>query len=372
MVRCFSTSSAPLTSSDSVDRLYARSLAKVARTEEEARPSSKDIVSFENHDEPYSFQRHIQLQPDYEKQPPPSTSIRPSQLTAILHRLPVPPDQTAFLPLDETLPIPLANLPPELLDPVFIHLDVRSIERFGSTCWRARYLTAVSNVWRKVGETVFKVPAMGVEKDAVRKYKGEWRTALVEEERIRMDGCYIAVCHYMWVERVEGRAECQSCRRRRSMGHRHAHECVYTYIMPLNLSHIPSLPPILPRRNGDLLPHDRSVRPHQHTQLTTSPSDVVPILRPSLRAKGLHFGRWRLIHSDSSPPARRARIVISDLLEPGADVPKYEFEMELALRETGRGKWNKLDILEYRSVNLESGEVLALSLKHQKPFYFSK
>lgn len=35
---------------------------------------------------------------------------------------------------------------------------------------------------------------------------------------------------------------------------------------------------------------------------------------------------------------RRAKIVITDLLEPGAVQPKYEFEMELELRETGRGR----------------------------------
>lgn len=108
-----------------------------------------------------------------------------------------------------------------------------------------------------------------------------------------------------------------------------------------------------------------------------SPSEVVPVLRPSLRDKGLHFGRWRLIRSDTvqadehktvddtigaaegaavngdrngtvkqptnghktkgkSKPL--ARIIVSDLLEPGLDSPKYEFEMELGLRETARGK----------------------------------
>lgn len=35
---------------------------------------------------------------------------------------------------------------------------------------------------------------------------------------------------------------------------------------------------------------------------------------------------------------RRAKVVITDLLEPGAVQPKYEFEMELELRETGRGR----------------------------------
>lgn len=136
-----------------------------------------------------------------------------------------------------------------------------------------------------------------------------------------------------------------------------------------------------------------------------SPSEVVPILRPSLRGKGLHFGRWRLIRPDAihnpkidpewvpskSGEKRPARIIVSDLLEPGVEDPKYEFEMELALRQTSRGRWvvvliaitattnafgcirwNKLDILEYRSINLTTGETLALSLKNQKPFFFSK
>ena len=33
--------------------------------------------------------------------------------------------------------------------------------------------------------------------ELVKRHDGEWRTVLVEEERIRMDGCYIAVSHYM-------------------------------------------------------------------------------------------------------------------------------------------------------------------------------
>lgn len=46
--------------------------------------------------------------------------------------------------------------------------------------------------------------------------------------------------------------------------------------------------------------------------------------------------------------------------------------MELNLKETQRGRWNKLDIENYRSINLVTDEVLGLGLKHQKPFYFSK
>lgn len=33
--------------------------------------------------------------------------------------------------------------------------------------------------------------------DLVERHDGEWRTTFIEEERIRMDGCYISVCHYI-------------------------------------------------------------------------------------------------------------------------------------------------------------------------------
>jgi F-box protein 9 len=106
------------------------------------------------------------------------------------------------------------------------------------------------------------------------------------------------------------------------------------------------------------------------------------MLKPTLRAKGLHIGTYTLAPIDNGPndsepdakatPRPNRRIIISELLEPGNPVPKYEFEMELSLRETSRGRWNKLDITSYQSVNLATGEVLGLALKHQKPFYFSK
>jgi len=125
-----------------------------------------------------------------------------------------------------------------------------------------------------------------------------------------------------------------------------------------------------------------AANPHiRHSwELTRSPSEVVPLLKPSLRAKGLHIGTYTLApvappaenSSDSKVKRLNRRIIISELLEPGNPAPKYEFEMELSLRETSRGRWNKLDITSYQSVNLATGEVLGLALKHQKPFYFSK
>jgi F-box protein 9 len=198
-----------LTVADNVDRLYARSVAKAAalalpKSGDET-PTSADVVSSAAPvEEPYSFQRHIQIHPDYERAiPPPHTPSvpSPSPLTALLQSLPIPADQTQFLPSDESLPTPISILPPELIDPILAHLDVASIERFALTCWRARYLTACADVWKGIAEGIYKGPAMVPEgwmaRELARRHKGEWRTTLVEEERLRMDGCYISVCHYM-------------------------------------------------------------------------------------------------------------------------------------------------------------------------------
>ncbi|ORY26145.1 hypothetical protein BCR39DRAFT_541958 [Naematelia encephala] len=319
---------------DNVDRLYARSTNKTLMESPGVEivqiptPSSTDIVSASPPaEEPYTFQRHLQMQPDYEKalhHPTNTSSIassssRPSPLTALFSGLPVPVSEYPFLPADENLPLPLARLPAELLTRVFDHLDVTSLERFARTCWRARYLTATSDVWRRVAQSIYRPPAMVPPswraRDVVQRHRGEWRTMLLEEDRVRLDGCYIAVCHYVrpgagdeWV----------------TVTH------MITYHRFLRFY-----------PDGSVI-----------SFLTTDhPSDIVPRLRPSLRGKGLHFGRWHLVRSDTKNPSesalplpstvsgdRRARIVISDLLEPGNEVPKYEFAMDLALCETGRGK----------------------------------
>lgn len=50
---------------------------------------------------------------------------------------------------------------------------------------------------------------------------------------------------------------------------------------------------------------------------------------------------------------------------------KYAFRMVLTLRCTSRGKWNKMEMVEYCSINLSTGEVLPLPQKHDRPFHFS-
>lgn len=215
-----------------MDRVYQRSLPKHVpnEIEETATPTSTDIVSASvPKDEPYSFQRHLQFQPDYEKSHHRSQiRARRSPLSSIFDKASISIDDAVFIPQDEDKPFPLASLPSELLEPIFSNLDLASLERFGLTCWRARYLTSRAGIWKKRVSDIYRYPMIpkldntvgsvtsngheiehGVGGsgsdtkrnlmaiDLAKRHDGEWRTTFVEEERIRMDGCYISVCHYL-------------------------------------------------------------------------------------------------------------------------------------------------------------------------------
>jgi F-box protein 9 len=184
---------------DNVDRVYQKSLPKyVAEEEETVTPTSTDIVSASvPQDEPYSFQRHLQFQPDYQKT---KTTRKRSPLSSLIDKASTPVEEAEFQPEEEDKPFPLALLPPELLEPIFNNLDVRALERFGTTCWRARLLTFRADIWKRRVKTIYKWPMVheGVSaEDLAERHDGEWRTTFIEEDRVRMDGCYISVCHYV-------------------------------------------------------------------------------------------------------------------------------------------------------------------------------
>ncbi|BEI86619.1 hypothetical protein CcaverHIS002_0609060 [Cutaneotrichosporon cavernicola] len=336
---------------ENVDRLYALSVRKAAAAapqiqEEkgEATPTPVDIVDPSAPDESeYTFTREVQVRPDYERE-----GSRVSPLTTLLEARVGDPESfpdsevgdpaLSFRAADNALPLPIATLPSEILNRILLLLDVAALERFGASCWRARLLTAYSAAWKRFAGEIYNPPmveSVALGRGLARRHRDEWRTTLVEEERLRMDGVYISVCHYI----------------RPGAGEQW-----------VTITHMITYHRFLRFYNDG----------HVMSFLTTDhPSDVVPLLKPSLRAKGLHFGRWRLVRDEDERGRKRARVIITDLVEPGPGA-KYEFEMELMLRETGRGRWNKLDLVSYSSINLATGEALGLTLKHQKPFYFSK
>ena len=139
------------------------------------------------------------------------------------------------------------------------------------------------------------------------------------------------------------------------------------------------------------------------------PQYIVPLLKPTLRMKvklqtaflfttpilthiqGLFIGEWvlddRIVYitnlSDASDVSKvplpnagpsSSTSTTAPHINPNA-IPyptRYVFQMALNLQSRPLGKWNKLEFSGYDSVDLESGETIPLSLKHERPYYFSK
>jgi len=172
------------------------------------------------------------------------------------------------------------------------------------------------------------------------------------------------------------------------------------------------------------------------------PQEIIPLLKPSLRMKGLFVGHWKLIgttvclsnlvdasgrfplpvfsilpspvctafpvdggrsldltslgnrgaasssagahfghastqvygqgHGHGHGYGHTQRQPGSSLLSTQTDKARYVFDMTLNLRSKPLGRWNRMDIQSYDSVNLENGDVHPVALKHERPFWFSK
>ncbi|KAF7982542.1 hypothetical protein HWV62_27508 [Athelia sp. TMB] len=73
----------------------------------------------------------------------------------------------------------------------------------------------------------------------------------------------------------------------------------------------------------------------------------------------------------------KSTLAIEGHHEPAEHAPsnfasRYVFQMTLTLGARPMGRWNRLDFDQYDSVDLRSGEVIGLGLKHERPFWFSK
>ncbi|KAH8084780.1 hypothetical protein HD553DRAFT_272098 [Filobasidium floriforme] len=299
-------------------------------------------------DPPVASSSSTRVVPTYKS--PYSADRLPQTIHDLYHHLPL-------LPLEEKDPdseILLSKLPEEILENVVEFMDVATLERFGSVCKRLRVLTRGVGKWRTLCRQIYRPPILPPEislSTLVKRHGMDYRTTFLEERRVRYDGVYISVCHYI----RPGQSE----------------------LAWVNVSH-------------QLVTYHRFLRFYPDgtviALLTTDhPVDVVHNIKPSLRAKGTLMGRWSLSDWDPEmekdrppfPPHAHAThpinlISITDLIEPGVAHPKYSFEMNLDLRSAQRGRWNKLVMRDYQSVRLGTGEALGLSLKHQKPFFFSK
>jgi hypothetical protein len=153
---------------DGVDRAYQRHMARLESqsstqlTEPEKEKAVKEPKSPEA-EKNFTFRQHIQMHPDYDGRHRPAV---PTDASSPLGRIFIakhermanpevvegedPMDHIAFRPADEDKPMPIANMPDELLGQIFQYLDVKSLERFATACWRSREVVGfgADAVWR--------------------------------------------------------------------------------------------------------------------------------------------------------------------------------------------------------------------------------
>ena len=206
--------------------------------------------------------------------------------------------------------------------------DYVSLERVGRTCWRLRQLTSHPRLWRAIVQGTYGPPFVPL--------SCSWRDAYVHEPRVRMNGTYIATCEYT----QQGMSE----------------ENVWVRVL-----HVVRF-----FRYLRFFPNGRCL-----SWLTTDePADVVHRLEPGIRSKGCAAGHWRCLSEAGEALSRRgATILIEDLHDP--TLPGYTFQMTLHMRSSP-GRWHRMDMLEYASLNLQTGEVLPIPHKHARPFLFSR
>ncbi|KAI0075306.1 hypothetical protein K474DRAFT_1709112 [Panus rudis PR-1116 ss-1] len=248
------------------------------------------------------------------------------------------PYELTFEPEDEREPIAINKLPDELLLYILSFLDVTSIERFGSVNRKARLITLDPYLWRLFVGSIYIPPQIAydeeIEEVLESDYLGDYRRLYVEHPRIRLDGVYIAVCHYI----------------RNGLS-----ENAWVNITQLITYH----------RYLRFYPDGTVLSLLANEEI--SPQQIIPMLKPNLNMKGFFIGQWRLTGTT---------IHITSLTDPTgltSSSRRYTFQMTLELRSKPvLGKWNRLDMKAYDSVNVDTGEATPVALKNDRPFWFSK
>ncbi|KAG6831095.1 hypothetical protein H0H92_012772 [Tricholoma furcatifolium] len=110
------------------------------------------------------------------------------------------PDDISFKPENEEEPMPLGGVPDELLVMFLTKLDTTSIERFAAVSRKARVIALESVIWRELVGATYKPPQVGSDQEiteVLERCLYDYRRVYIEHPRVRLDGVYIATCHYV-------------------------------------------------------------------------------------------------------------------------------------------------------------------------------
>lgn len=289
-----------------------------------------------------NYAKFIQTGHDYE---PDQSYETPEQIEEMIRmmaaiRMPVEAEDTSR-------PSGISLLPEEILHQILTYVVVNDSSRFTSlslTCQKLFVLLHDESIWRDLCIATYQHQVYTGEEIAVGsdseyssymdkvlaelsdQYKGDWKRMFIEKPRIRMEGCYIATCHYT---RPGVREE--------SLVWTSPFHLV-TYFRFLRFF-----------SNGDCL-----------SLLTTAePRDVVHQITPGTKLKGVQRGRWSI--------SRKGELSIKS-----SGPANYTFFMELQIKSSSRGRQNKLSWSQFYGVHPLSSEITTFNLKNDRAFYYSR
>ncbi|MCO5566119.1 hypothetical protein L7F22_019795 [Adiantum nelumboides] len=239
---------------------------------------------------------------------------------------------------------PLTRKGPTGVGVILAGPDYMSIERLARTCWKFRQLTRAWSVWKMIVYETFYPPQIpqriSINTLLTEKHRNDWRTLFIDQPRVRMNGAYIASYQY-------------------------TRPGVHEENVWVRVIHVVKF-----YRSIRFLPDGRVLS----FTTTDPPQDTVRKMDPAFYAKGFATGRWTM-HPDGLADdeilgrPKGAKIVIDDLND--KTLSRYNFRLILKLDGRNRGKWDRMEMLEYESINLVSGEICPLPMNHKKPFHFS-
>ncbi|KAF8757997.1 F-Box protein [Rhizoctonia solani] len=247
-----------------------------------------------------------------------------------------PANDLAFLPEDERQPVPIARVPDELLLHTLKLLDITSIERFALVCRRARVLTVDPDLWRDFVISTYlppQIPDNVPLSDYITRFDYDMRRLYIEVPRLRMDGVYIAVCHYVYVPCFP----LHPLANKPPVDEARAKTYGQTYVPDLSTQ--PILTPIhFPIHLTAT--YSRSLTPMRWTDgrvlslldQNLEPREAVHIITPDLVTKGFFIGTWTLRTSND-----KHHVSISNLTDPAGKF-EHSFRMELTLGSKPLGR----------------------------------
>ena len=270
----------------------------------------------------YNFSKTIQLEPDA----PTQSTNRSDAVDSIIQSL----SSFQFEPEDENKKFPISILPDEVFTNIFYQMisttDVQTLIRFARTSKKLLMLSNDNVIWKTLVKHHYKPPhqisyKFDIQSFVNKQFNGNWRKFWIDIPRIRLDGVYISICHYL----------------RHGIGESawNSFTQLVTFYRYLRFYD-----------DGTVI----------HLLTSIPPTEIVPSINKELHMKGISHGYWKL---------RKENIDIWSLKDPSKpeNCLKYIFKMSAKLKSSIHGKHNKIDLLEYFSLNLNLGEELPLPLK---------